>query len=187
MKRIDLTGKIFGELTVLGYSHSHVQPSGQKRAMWDVRCSCGVEKKISTANLTSSHTVSCGHVGIESRRTARKLPDNQAEKNYLFLAYKHSAANRGIGFNLGKDEFLRKTQENCFYCGDEPKNSRRSKAQSGSPFLYNGIDRMDNTKGYEPWNIVACCVKCNYMKRDFTVTDFLAHLKKVIAHVEERV
>ena len=36
MKRLDLVNKKIGILTVLNYSHSHIQPSGQKRAMWDV-------------------------------------------------------------------------------------------------------------------------------------------------------
>jgi hypothetical protein len=186
MKRLDLAGKKVGELIVIGYSHSHIQPSGQKRAMWDVECSCGVRKKMSTGSLTSESTTSCGHVGAESRRKARFLPDNQAEKNYLYIAYQHSAKNRGIDFNLEKHEFLRVTQEDCFYCGEKPGNIRKSRAKCGNSYVYNGIDRLDNDLGYESSNIVACCMKCNYMKRDFSLKDFLSHLEKVVGHVKKR-
>lgn len=31
MKRLDLSGRKIGQLKILGYSHSYVQPSGQKR------------------------------------------------------------------------------------------------------------------------------------------------------------
>ncbi|MNN66528.1 hypothetical protein D3C81_1821110 [compost metagenome] len=144
-------------------------------------------KKASTANLKYGRTVSCGHVLKATRLTFRKLPDNQAEKNYLYIAYKHSASNRGIDFRVSKDEFLKIIQEDCFYCGAKPRNVRKSKSASGSNFLYNGIDRFDNNQGYVEGNLVGCCMTCNYMKRDLKVEEFIDHLQKVIRHVKERI
>lgn len=50
----DLTGKIFGHLTVLRFAGSDML-----RAFWFVRCACGTEKKIPAAYLKKG-TDSCG-------------------------------------------------------------------------------------------------------------------------------
>jgi hypothetical protein len=185
-KRQDLSGQKFNELTVLRYSHSHTQPGGQKRAIWWVQCSCGVEKQISTGTLKHSATVSCGHVGKNNRIIARKLPNNAAEKNYLYLSYKKRAEYTNRSFTLSKVEFLSLTEQNCFYCGTEPSNNRKSKSTTGITWKYNGLDRVDSNKGYELNNIVPCCWVCNRMKRDMKAQDFIIHAKKVAEYVEKR-
>ena len=53
MKRIDLTGKKFGQLTVKGYQ------GGKK---WLCMCDCGRETVVFGFNLKSGHTTSCGCV-----------------------------------------------------------------------------------------------------------------------------
>lgn len=186
MKRLDLAGRKIGELTVIGYSHSHIQPSGQKRAVWDVECSCGVRKKISTGTLLHGTTVSCGHVGKERRRTSRLLPGNEAEKNYLFLSYAGSARARKIDFGLTKEEFEKLIFENCHYCDSAPSNIKSSRVEGKDGLRYNGIDRVDNSGGYFADNVVTCCVTCNMMKRNMTKCDFEAHIKRIATHVEKR-
>lgn len=54
-KFIDLTGHVYGKLTVL----SRVENDKYNKACWLVRCECGTEKVISRANLRS-HVRSCG-------------------------------------------------------------------------------------------------------------------------------
>ena len=51
----DLTGLIFGKLTVIQQveSQRHVR-------RWLCRCSCGNTSTVSTADLTSGNTTSCG-------------------------------------------------------------------------------------------------------------------------------
>lgn len=51
----DLTGQVFGSLTVL----SRAENRG-KRASWNCRCSCGNEKIVTAQNLKSGRTKSCG-------------------------------------------------------------------------------------------------------------------------------
>ena len=51
-------------------------------------------------------------------------------------------------------------------------------------FRYNGIDRVDSSKGYLPNNVVACCTTCNRMKLDHSRNEFITHLKSIIAHLE---
>lgn len=64
-KKIDLTGKVFGELTVIKqtrFGHSNY---------YLCRCSCGKEKEIRADHLRTGKTVSCGHVRIENSRNAK--------------------------------------------------------------------------------------------------------------------
>ena len=42
-----------------------------------------------------------------------------------------------------------------------------------SKFIYNGIDRIDNSKGYEKYNSVSCCEKCNRMKNILGKAEFI--------------
>jgi len=55
MRLINLVGKIFGRLMVISRSNN----SG-KHTMWLCRCNCGVETVVSSNNLRSGNTRSCG-------------------------------------------------------------------------------------------------------------------------------
>jgi hypothetical protein len=62
---LDLTGKIFGRLTVLKMAGK--DKSGA--VMWLCRCECGVEKVVLRGNLTKEHgTKSCGCLMIQHRK-----------------------------------------------------------------------------------------------------------------------
>ena len=54
----DLTGQTFGELTVI----SCAGKLDGRRYFWNCKCSCGQEKVIPGASLTSGNTKSCGHL-----------------------------------------------------------------------------------------------------------------------------
>ena len=63
------------------------------------------------------------------------------------------------------------------YCGNIPKNTySRSKYYKAA---YNGIDRVDSTKGYTKDNVVSCCRSCNMAKAELTVTEFFKHIKQI--------
>lgn len=67
MKSIDLTGQKFGRLTV-------VERIGSKNssALWLCKCNCGNETKVTTRDLRSGHTHSCGCYGRERSLKAFK-------------------------------------------------------------------------------------------------------------------
>jgi hypothetical protein len=54
-------------------------------------------------------------------------------------------------------------------------------------FCYNGLDRVDNGKGYEIDNVVPCCKECNYAKCDRTQKDFVNWVKKCHDHLSKKV
>ena len=47
-----------------------------------------------------------------------------------------------------------------------------------TPFLRNGIDRIDNNKGYTKENCVPCCDICNRIKMDLPYNVFIEHITK---------
>ena len=53
--RIDLTGKRFGRLTVLGYAGT-----GKQGTYWKCRCDCGKDTVVLSHSLRSGRTKSCG-------------------------------------------------------------------------------------------------------------------------------
>jgi hypothetical protein len=53
---IDLTGRTFGRLTVLGFSHR----GPGRRMYWTCRCLCGAVRKIQSCSLRSGASKSCG-------------------------------------------------------------------------------------------------------------------------------
>lgn len=70
---VDLTGCVFGRLTVL-----HRVPRDGHRSkkftgtMWKVQCSCGVEKSVAGLSLRKGHTLSCGCLRDERTGAACK-------------------------------------------------------------------------------------------------------------------
>ena len=57
---VDLTGRVYGRLTVLQRSGTLVNPNGRKKLTWLCRCICGQQSVIRGEKLRSGHTKSCG-------------------------------------------------------------------------------------------------------------------------------
>lgn len=72
-KLIDLTGRKFGRLTVLGRSGTYQRPSGNKEPTWLCKCECGNEVVVMSSNLKKKgNTLSCGCLQTENRFGARR-------------------------------------------------------------------------------------------------------------------
>lgn len=56
-RKIDLTGKIFGKLTVI---KEHPERTPQGSVQWVCQCECGNSTIVSGDNLRRNHTLSCG-------------------------------------------------------------------------------------------------------------------------------
>lgn len=96
-----------------------------------------------------------------------------------YLTYQAQARDRGYPFALSEEEFARITQLPCVYCAAVRVSTTRL---SKSEFRYNGIDRIDNAKGYVEGNMAPCCRPCNLMKGTRSHEEFLAHIQRVAAH-----
>jgi hypothetical protein len=50
---------------------------------------------------------------------------------------------------------------------------------SNGNYIYTGIDRVNNSRGYEIDNVTSCCWDCNNKKRTMTKEDFFSWVKSV--------
>jgi len=198
MDVIDLTGKTFGYLTVIKYvgitGHYKCKKYGTLKGYhtWECKCKCGVIKNIRSTKLRNNNTVSCG-CKKKTNRPIWTLPEGQAAKNLLLHTYKESAKKKNLSFSLTKEEFINITSQNCYYCNAKPYKSMalRQKGTSNGrslngDYIYNGIDREDNSIGYELSNCLPCCWKCNELKSNSNKKDFINHLRKIIENIDAK-
>lgn len=47
-----------------------------------------------------------------------------------------------------------------------------------------GVDRVDSTKPYVIANCRGCCTTCNFMKKNASLNEFLAHIARIHAHTK---
>jgi len=170
---IDLTGKVFGKWTVLEYSHYE-----KRTTRWLCLCSCGNKTTVIGRALRTGRSSSCGHCGREGR-----LPEGEQAKNSLYGTYVLGAKNRGLTFEFTMECFSKITKENCKYCGTPPSQVYTRRGHNGeisSVYVYNGVDRVNNGRGYVEENCVPCCKTCNLAKHAMTLEEFLAWLDRVV-------
>lgn len=166
----------FNRLTVLGLSHI----DSKYRKFYKTRCECGVEKVINSALMVNGNTKSCGCLAKESAKATR-ISEHHSEVTAIILGYKRHAKGRGHAFELSREFVARITAMSCHYCGSKPGNFMKTK-NSIIGLAFNGIDRVDNTQGYNEANVVPCCKICNRAKGNLTVTQFLEWAKNIAAH-----
>lgn len=164
----------------LGYVRT---ATGRPYSTWLFKCDCGNEKVLCPADVFKKRankpqvkgTMSCGCQTKQFMSDAKMRPDGEAGLTALYSSYKLSCAEqRGYNFELTIEEFRHLTGSNCFYCNKEPQQKKKSKY---SQYLYNGIDRVDNTKGYTLDNTVSCCMDCNSKKAGVTIEIALKMLR----------
>lgn len=173
-KLIDLTGKKFGRLTVIKRTGSNEG----KRIIYLCKCECGKEKIIRGDNLRNGKTKSCGCLHNELAGGQNRLNPGVARMRALISIYKKRAKRQGLEWELTEKQFARTTKKDCFYCGAKPNNTSKHPECNGN-YIYNGIDRVDNKKGYTLKNIVPCCKECNSAKKNFTLQEFKDWIKKI--------
>jgi hypothetical protein len=72
-----------------------------------------------------------------------------------FNAAKTRRTKAGHEFTVAFKEYCELIMQPCEYCGGQLNKQGL------------GLDRIDNSKGYIPGNVVPCCKNCNIMKNSF--------------------
>lgn len=161
-ERLDIKNKKFGMLTAIDYAYKK-----NNAFYWECTCECGNTKIVNAAKLRSGESKSCGCLWKNNIRKEKGImPAKQ-----IFNSYKRNANKYNRVFELTFEEFLIITSKNCFYCGRAPIASFQPK-DSWAPYVYNGIDRVDNSIGYIKSNVVPCCKNCNVAKAQMTQEEF---------------
>jgi len=178
-RSIDLTGQKFGRWTVISLDDEFNGIYG--KIYWLCRCSCGIEKVILSENLLSGDTKSCGCL----RKELYQLPFGEASFNALYSYYKGAPKRRGVEFSLDKECFKILTQSNCYYCGKLPSQIKKTQCHNGD-YIYNGVDRIDSSKGYVEGNVVPCCGRCNEAKMAESQEGFIEWIKMTYLNLKEK-
>ena len=181
----NLLGKVFGRLTII-YEHEKIKG----RTAWLCKCECGKEKVVKSEYLKNGDTKSCGCLNDEKRTENYKKAIASITKYTPYEAaaieiYKDMYNDGDIAF----EHFLELSQLPCHYCKEKPsnihksagKNSKNSeKFKKEAIFIYNGLDRVDNSiKKHTLNNVVSCCRDCNVAKRERSQEEFKLWAKRV--------
>lgn len=197
MKFKDLTGMVFGRLTVLRRAPSNTTRHG---AIWECLCSCSNTKSVPSCNLLSGNTTSCGCVHREQiiarnnllalepwlvdmniyvrrlgyRKEKYKVGSNQ------FKSQPTNAKHPTIAFSwdLTLDQYKVLVTSPCYYCGNPPNQYPHGVLLRRTGLKRNGIDRLDNSRGYTQSNCVTCCRSCNLEKRSQTLKVFVENTRR---------
>ena len=117
-------------------------------------------------------------------REAHMLPKGVAAFNALVRTMKRNAATRNLKWRLTDGQVALLTKQLCHYCGAAPSQTHNRKTWNGN-YIYNGLDRADNTKGYTVDNVVPCCKVCNGAKGTMTVEEFRLWAVRLHGHFIE--
>jgi len=93
----------------------------------------------------------------------KRLPGDEGAFRQLVNVQKYRAKKYGREFSLTNEQLRKLYKSPCHYCGIEPKQIFQSQS-GGESFIYNGLDRLENSKGYTLENVVPCCKPCNLVK-----------------------
>jgi hypothetical protein len=185
-KQENLIGLKFNHLTVLSIS-KHNEDKKYRKRYWQCVCDCGTETIVATAQLTTNKTKSCGCIkaisnAINSRTSRHKMAKPDAGYFHIYQSYQSGANKRNKTFDFEFKDFIELLKGNCYYCGVEPSNVYSKNYYN---VTYNGVDRIDNEKGYIKENSVSCCKMCNISKNNNTEEDFIKWIQKTYKNLEK--
>jgi hypothetical protein len=180
-RRLNLVGQKFGRLKVVRRSKKRKQD----RTRFECECACGKSVAVDGSKLVNGHTRSCGCVRQGAPQARKRKPFGHAQATCVFGNYQRSAVIKGHDFKLTRSEFEVLIASNCHYCGSPPVTELRKKGVAPG-WKYNGVDRLDNARGYESGNVVPCCRTCNFRKGAAPYKDFVGWIQTVAARLMGR-
>lgn len=99
----------------------------------------------------------------------------------LYNSYKRKAERRGLEFAITLTHFKILTKKPCYICNAPPSQSfDNSQPGQKEPYIYNGVDRINNNLGYVVGNVKPCCWNCNNMKGAMSLKEFKAHIGRIV-------
>ncbi len=172
-------GQKFHKLTTVSYEEGY----------WNCLCDCGGKTYVSTNNIISGNTKSCGCLREEkSKENIQKAVQavtkyhpriTTARRKWKSYCYADKQC------DLKFEEFYEISQKNCTYCGIQPntrynfflkKKDASQYTRDNGFFVYNGLDRVDSKLPHLKSNVVSCCPTCNRAKSDRDLNEFHLYL-----------
>lgn len=147
-RRIDITGQVFGQWTVLGFAHY----DHRGEAQWKCRCGCGLEAVRSGYSLRSGSSTRChscaGRVrGVTHGHTIGHKVGQAVTKEYTAWVGMNNRC-----YNPKNRSFVNYGGRGIRVC-DRWKESFETFFQDmGTSPLGHSLDRVDNAGDYDPTN-----------------------------------
>lgn len=163
-RRLDLSGQAFGWWTVLQFC----KIDKHQRALWDCQCLCGDVHPIPAETLRRGGSTRCQKCSRSENPKIRLRPYEA-----LYRKSGRSAKRDNHEFTITYEQFAELASANsCHYCQSSVSFAMHCVVKNGQAYQ---LDRMDNSKGYVPGNVVVCCKRCNHAKGNrFTYSEWWA-------------
>jgi len=172
-------GDKYNDLTVVGVPFLK-QVGSISRYFAEVQCQCGFKFTTDCTGLRNGGTNKCKNCSFKARSIRNTVP--QIEQIFRRLVLDRSIK-KGLGHvSITAQDYFRIASQNCYYCGDPPKEIREFKDRkyvNTEKICLSGLDRIDSKKGYHLDNVVPCCTSCNYAKHKLSQEDFLNKIVKI--------
>lgn len=160
-KYVDISNKVTNKVKVIRRT---LDKNNKGSFLWECEClSCGTLTYLTSSdvNRNRSGCKSCIDLAAENS-PYRKVYGN----------YKRNAERRGHPFEITFEDFKILVKSPCTYCSHPGTNTFNNKNFKVSYMKYNGVDRIDNNKGYTSENSAPCCKFCNLGKSVCDVEEF---------------
>lgn len=172
-------GQRIGDFAITSYD--------DKKSLYTLKCKCG---KTSTggsdlittklANILTEGFTACESCVYNYRLKYKKDYESNSKKwtfKDVHREYVKKSKARNIEFSLSLEDTYLMFSQPCYYCNRPPSNVRTR--TSGVKVTYQGLDRIDNEKGYIKDNVVPCCKHCNAFKLDRTQEELYQHVEEI--------
>lgn len=144
----NLEGQRFGRLIALRHS-GRWQRRGKKEWFWLCRCACGKQVRLQTSRLTTGSTNSCGCLKIESNKFHSVTHGMTGSPEWL--AWMRIKARC---YNKNHDKYRYYGQRGIKVAASFRKSFTAFYKEIGSrPSVRHSVERVDNSRGYEPGNV----------------------------------
>ncbi len=145
----DLVGKRFGRLTVGRYYGVRITRGGQRKTRWLCKCDCGKSLAIDTQGLTSGRTKSCGCLAREL--ATQRFRTHGMSRTKEWRAWLHA---KGRCYDRNDSRYRIYGARGVKMCKEWRNDFAQFLRDMGRSPLGMTLERVDNSKGYEPKNCV---------------------------------
>ncbi len=176
-------GDKIGKLTVLKLTNKMYH----KHAVYLCQCACGNTCELDTGRLLKAKK---GKKGGSKSCGCNRPYYRYDDRHFIMLrkvysSIRSSARSRNIDFKLSHNQVYELVESPCYYCTTEQSNMFYDR-YTDYIIRYNGIDRIDSSRGYEDGNVVPCCRWCNMAKHLRTVAEFSAWALKLAKNIRKK-
>lgn len=127
---------------------------------------CGNILTESNSSIRKNRCKDCWLKRSKEYREKYKLGRNKVEYQYKQAILRRSKDKHFVEQSMSFEEYKILREKPCYLCGN----------------ISTGIDRLDSSVGYTLQNSRPACSKCNRMKWEENLEDFLKHIRKILEY-----